>query len=696
MNWKMNKHEDVDLDIENEDDTIGSDIIEPGKYSVSKALEVRHVEELLRITRIKSVEDDAKAIPAFKAGQALFSKKRYKEALRKYVEAALLGHLKSQRRLGVMYLEGLGCRQDYLSALKWLKVAAERNDLHAQEHLAKMYKQGLGIEANPKIAIYWYHRSSELGGVQSTFELATCYEQGHGVPQNSDESIRLYMLAAEQGHAFARYHLGVAYECGLGVDQDTQEAIDWYILAIQGGISDARIRFWKLVDDEEFIPETYEEAIFAEKVGLSLNDPICQLKEALRLMTAFDCSRNFKYFERCFSIDPTTEASGEWEVILWNDYLHIKDGTQTCFSYRLRILIDEIILKSIKANWLLTNFHAIKSDYVGIFYMHLLSGCLGFCESQYWLGTKYYESKEIKKNVKRSVFWFKQAGKQGDQDAYNMLGVMYSREKIGNKFVKKAVKYYKKAVKLGCPIAMYNLANRYKYGTGVKKNNNKYINLLQKSADSGFGSAMYELACELASGEKIEKNVKLSEYWLDKAVEMNQIEAIIEKAGRKEKLLHRRVDENVLYEVVSLYVRAAENGSEEGVFRLIMLQAKGKLSLVSTQEKKRNAKKMFYVFDELKTNREKLLFVREKIKNEMDFYKSLSKTFRKKEVSLEKFTYERLKEWIEKVNNYIAQCKTTEENIVDILQIDREGERRRQRIEEKRSKEQEISNMWYD
>ncbi len=98
----MNKPNEVDQDIENEENTIVADIIQPDKYSVSKALDISQVEELLRITRIKSKEDDAKAIPVFEAGQALFSEKRYTEALKKYIEAALYGHLKSQRRLGVI------------------------------------------------------------------------------------------------------------------------------------------------------------------------------------------------------------------------------------------------------------------------------------------------------------------------------------------------------------------------------------------------------------------------------------------------------------------------------------------------------------------------------------------------------------------------------------------------------------------
>lgn len=713
MNLKMNEPSETGDDNDNVDYAYGSAIVEPKRYSVTNALDVSHVEELLRITRSKSKADDAKAIPAFEEGQALFKEKQYREALRKYIEAAQLGHLKSQRRLGVMYLEGLGCNQDYLSALKWLKIAAERNDLHAQEKLASMHRRGLGIEESIKTAIYWYHRSSELGGVQSTYELATCYEQGEGVPQDSDEATRLYMIAAERGHADARYHVGVAYELGLGVDENTQEAIDWYILAIQGRNTEARIRFWALVDEEKFLPETYEEAKFAERVGLSLNDPICKLKEAIRLMTGFDCVQDYEYFERSFGIDSDNEFLDGWKSVLWTEYLCRKneidldlDANQMYknratlnrqeFSYNLAQLIDDQVTKNLKTEWILTDFYQIKVKSIGNFYRLLLSANLKSRFAQYRLGWYYYESEEIERDVKRSLFWFKKAAKLKDRDACNWLGVIYSREKIGKEHKRKAIKYYKKGTKLGCPIATYNLANRFEYGNGVQKNTDKYIKLLTKSAEAGYGVAMFALAQEFASGDKVEKDTQLEEYWLNKAAEEGETDAILTLAKKKEELIRVRVVDEIMCEIVRLYVRAAEENCAEALFRLIRLQVTGKLALVSTYYRKVNARHMRKVFEDLQSDKKQLIAVRELIENEVEGYSSLSRRCPDNEVSRVNRKIDRFKEWRRKIDNYIEQYNLNNPYPEEPEQIGRQGESRRKRIEKKQSKEQAVSDMWYD
>lgn len=632
----------------------GTAVIQPTKFSVSNALDINNVGELLRTARNKSSEDDSKAIPAFEAGQALFKEKRYTEALRKYIQAALLGHLKAQRRLGVMYLEGIGCNKDYLSALKWLKIASERKDVHAQERLANMYRRGLGVDEDVETAIYWYHRSKELGSVQSTFELASCYERGEGTTQDCDEATRLFMLAAEQGHSGARYHVGLAYELGQGLDQNTQEAIDWYILAIQGGNEKANIRLWSLVDDGDFVPETAEEAKFAEHIGLSVNDPICKFKYAIRLMSGFCCDRDFEK-----SIDLLCSALEELEIFSSKQRLHLEllkvNNKVVSQETSFIVCFKEELLKQVKSKWLLSDFYNIKFKHINNMYSMLINAGLGKQKEQYRLAKCYLDGSIVEKNSKKSIFWLKKAAKQGNRDAYRMLGDIYKNKKKKKKYKSKSVRFYKKAVRLGCPIAMFNLAWCYRKGFGVFQCEEKFIYYISMYTNLNCSDAMYTLTrevfkriidrifmiCEGSSqDENIEMDEQFRDYWLNRSAHCGNLDAKIELNRKKEyflrlnaydftlnennnvlqpdideiedfqskvlEILHQRftknVDEGLLMEIVDEYFHCALAGSIDAIVRLIELQSRERISEVSILMAKKIEEKINLLLNRIKDN----------------------------------------------------------------------------------------------
>ncbi len=629
-----------------------------------------------------------------------------------------------------MYLEGLGCRKDYVSALKWLKVASERNDLHAQEQLAKMYRLGLGIEENLKIAVYWYHRSSELGGVQSTFELATCYEHGLGVLQNSDESIRLYMLAAEQGHSIARYHVGVAYECGLGIEQDVQEAIDWYILAIQGNNEDAKNRFWALVDEGSFFPETYEEAKFAEKVGLDLNDPVCLFKESIRKMTGFDCPQDFTYFERVFKPYDTDKLEKDWRSVLWNRYVRAKDSmvTQNTFSaYYGECIFNGLVNENLKSLWLLTDFYKIQIEFVGHYYSQILSAALGSCGAQYNLGWDYHLGKNIERDIKKAIFWLKKSatkckyGRDFGKLGFICDGVTSEKDRLDA-----AENYLRIGEELEKSNGMYDLSSCDKLGTIVEPNRERYIDYLTKSAKHGYASTMYHLANELALGISIEKSTRLEEYWLVKAANLEYPGALIGLAIQKERLLQTYslefvkfknyryeldekffmpIDESILIEIVRLYARAAEKDSDLAVYSLIMIDVSERIEKLTKTTKVILRRCLDRIFKEKKENLRILKEIQKMIISKLE---SLWSWVYGHEAGFPGHSYcsfceeiiyneiGRLEEWTSQIDGFIEQhqnCNSPNENL---KQIRHDGESRRRRIEEKRSKEQEVSDMWYD
>jgi TPR repeat protein len=69
------------------------------------------------------------------------------------------GHVKSQARLGALYLAGVGIEKNQTKGLKWLRLAAKKGNAKAEENIGTAYHMGLGVAPNLKEAIKWYERS---------------------------------------------------------------------------------------------------------------------------------------------------------------------------------------------------------------------------------------------------------------------------------------------------------------------------------------------------------------------------------------------------------------------------------------------------------------------------------------------------------------------------------------------------------
>ena len=114
----------------------------------------------------------------FNEGEKMIEDKRYAEALELYLQAAHMGHVDAQYKVGYMYQCGQGAARDHVSAAYWYEKAAEQGDCDSQYKLAYCYKQGVGREQNYAMAIYWFKRASEQGDEISMCEIGVCYVNG--------------------------------------------------------------------------------------------------------------------------------------------------------------------------------------------------------------------------------------------------------------------------------------------------------------------------------------------------------------------------------------------------------------------------------------------------------------------------------------------------------------------------------------
>ena len=96
-------------------------------------------------------------------GIEAFNRRDYDEALTIFTQASAAGHVKAQRYIGVMYLNGYGVRQNAGRAAAEFKKAADKGDITAQYWLAYCYEHGLGISKSISEAVDWYQESARRG-----------------------------------------------------------------------------------------------------------------------------------------------------------------------------------------------------------------------------------------------------------------------------------------------------------------------------------------------------------------------------------------------------------------------------------------------------------------------------------------------------------------------------------------------------
>lgn len=89
--------------------------------------------------------------------------------------SAAQGYAKAQYRLGVMYAEATGVKQDYKQALEWFRRSAEQGFVPAQYRLSLLYAKGRGVTKDYIEAYKWCYaaaRTNESYAIKALEKIA--------------------------------------------------------------------------------------------------------------------------------------------------------------------------------------------------------------------------------------------------------------------------------------------------------------------------------------------------------------------------------------------------------------------------------------------------------------------------------------------------------------------------------------------
>jgi TPR repeat protein len=99
----------------------------------------------------------------FEDGKAASDRRDYKTALELWQPLATQGNAEAQTKIGFLYLDGFGVRQDKAKAMKWFKKAAEQGNKDAQWRLGWIYEQGEGVTIDYPEALRWLRAAADQG-----------------------------------------------------------------------------------------------------------------------------------------------------------------------------------------------------------------------------------------------------------------------------------------------------------------------------------------------------------------------------------------------------------------------------------------------------------------------------------------------------------------------------------------------------
>lgn len=179
------------------------------KKSINVIRQMQGVKEVLLKAAVNTPLDQADE--KFSQASSLYEKKKYEEAISLVRPYAELGHVPSQRVLGMAYQRGTGVEKDFDKAVMWLLKAAEQGDSLAQLALGTMYATGEGIAKDYGKALLWLEKSANQGDTVAQSRLGILYINGEGVSKDYDKSIFWWKKSADSGNQPSANNLAWLY-----------------------------------------------------------------------------------------------------------------------------------------------------------------------------------------------------------------------------------------------------------------------------------------------------------------------------------------------------------------------------------------------------------------------------------------------------------------------------------------------------
>ena len=402
-------------------------------------------------------------------------------ALELYKKASEQNHTAAQNNLVRMYIK-----------------AAEKGDFHAQRKLGWKYYNGEGVVKDNKKAIKWYTKAAKqeiFGCDKVQHNLAVIYHLSEG-EKDYKQAAKWYRKAAENNLADSQYNLGFMHYYGTGVLKDYKEALKWYSKAAEQGTTLAQFSLGNMYVKGEGVLKDYKKAAKWYKKAAEQGDIYAQ----------------YRLYIHANEMNIDTKKSLDW--------LHMSAGKDIFEFFELES-DKKIIIKSYKE-----------------------AVCRGYAESQYLLGTIYFENRKSAKDMSKSKYWINKAYENSDKDVAKKAADFWNKnelwinqdykfknttepsceEKIRD-IVKNVLTFEEKTERELSGSNDLDIGYRLREGSIILRDPIKAIKHFKKASKKGADKikAAYELGV-IYFEENSVQNYSESKKWIKKAYESTEIE----------------------------------------------------------------------------------------------------------------------------------------------------------------------------
>ena len=136
---------------------------------------------------------------------------------------------------------------------------AKQGNAEAQFKIGEMYENGIGVKQNKREAIYWITRSANQEHEIAGFKLLYWNVEKKGLEGKNKTKVGKLNNKAKQGNAQAQYYLGKMYAYGVGINKNPDVAIDWLEKAASAGVLEAELELTSVREEPQPQPETQPE-----------------------------------------------------------------------------------------------------------------------------------------------------------------------------------------------------------------------------------------------------------------------------------------------------------------------------------------------------------------------------------------------------------------------------------------------------
>ena len=166
----------------------------------------------------------------------------YRRAIELFNQAANNQNTEAMTYLGFMYLEGIGCKQNYSKAIQLFDDACNRDNPEAMNYRGLMHLEGKGGPQNYAEALKLFRDAADRHkNTNAMSNLGCMYLKGYGCKQDDSIAIELFEPAIKKLNVEAMTYRGLMHLEGKGGPTNYSEAMR---LFAQAEASNHRSRYW--------------------------------------------------------------------------------------------------------------------------------------------------------------------------------------------------------------------------------------------------------------------------------------------------------------------------------------------------------------------------------------------------------------------------------------------------------------------